>query len=68
MPILQWLDRDKTLTVAQNTPYRMLNEVKEYSYGDPQTQNMIVQGDNLEGLKALLPLKVRKFRVKVRLP
>jgi adenine-specific DNA-methyltransferase len=55
MPILQWLDRDKTLTVVQNIPYRMLSELKEYSYGDPQTQNMIVQGDNLEALKALLP-------------
>ena len=55
MPILQWLNREDTLKVSKNTPYRMLTEEKTYSYGNPQTQNMIVQGDNLEALKALLP-------------
>ncbi|MCL5271951.1 MAG: site-specific DNA-methyltransferase [Gammaproteobacteria bacterium] len=54
MPILHWLDRDKSLAVSKNVPYRLLEEDKQYSYGD-NTTNMIIQGDNLEALKALLP-------------
>lgn len=55
MPILDWLGRDEALKVANNTPYRLLEEVPDLGYGDKNTENMIVQGDNLEALKALLP-------------
>ncbi len=55
MPILDWLGRDEALKMANNTPYRLLKEVPELGYGDKNTENMIVQGDNLEALKALLP-------------
>ncbi len=55
MPILNWLGRDKALKTAAKTPYRLLEEVPELGYGDKNTENMIVQGDNLEALKALLP-------------
>lgn len=55
MPILNWLGRDEALKTAAKTPYRLLEEVPELGYGDKNTDNMIVQGDNLEALKALLP-------------
>lgn len=55
MPILDWLGRDEALKVANNTPYRLLEEVPELGYGDKNTENMVVQGDNLDALKALLP-------------
>lgn len=55
MPILNWLGRDETLKTANKTPYRLLEEVPELGYGDKTKENMIVQGDNLEALKALLP-------------
>lgn len=55
MPILNWLGRDEALKTANKTPYRLLEEVPELGYGDKNTANMIVQGDNLEALKALLP-------------
>ena len=55
MPILNWLGRDEALKTAAKTPYRLLEEVPELGYGDKSTDNMIVQGDNLEALKALLP-------------
>lgn len=55
MPILNWLGRDEALKTATNTPYRLLEEVPELGYGDKTKENMIVQGDNLEALKALLP-------------
>lgn len=54
MPILQWLNRDDTLTFSRKVPFRLLEENKLLSYGD-NSDNMIIQGDNLEALKALLP-------------
>ncbi|MDX8129995.1 site-specific DNA-methyltransferase [Methylomonas sp. OY6] len=33
----------------------MLEEVPALSYGDPDNRNMLIQGDNLEALKALIP-------------
>ena len=55
MPILHWLDREDTLKVARETPYRLLEEDRYLSFGDAESQNLIVQGDNLAALKALLP-------------
>lgn len=55
MPILHWLNRDESLTVADKTPYRVLEEVPSLSRGEEGTQNMLVQGDNLDALKSLLP-------------
>jgi adenine-specific DNA-methyltransferase len=62
MPILQWLNRDKTIHAAQHVPYRLLKEEPEFSYGDPSTQNMLIQGDNLDALKALLPYYAGKVK------
>lgn len=55
MPILQWLNREDTLKVARQTPYRLIEKDKEHCYGDQSTGNMVIQGDNLDALKALLP-------------
>ena len=55
MPTLQWLTRDKDVRAAYQVPYRLLEEAPELGYGDRNTGNMLIQGDNLEALKALLP-------------
>lgn len=55
MPILNWLTRDEDIQATKSVPYRLLEEVPELSYGDKDTGNMLIQGDNLEALKALLP-------------
>lgn len=55
MPLLHWLNRDKDIMAAESVPYRLLEQVDELSYGDPSNPNMLIQGDNLEALKALLP-------------
>ena len=55
MPTLHWLTKEQDLEAATNTEYRLLVEEEAYSYGDPDSNNLIVQGDNLEALKALLP-------------
>lgn len=55
MPILTWLTRDEDLTAARRAPYRLLEEDGALGRGDPDAGNMLIQGDNLEALKALLP-------------
>lgn len=55
MPILNWLTRDEDIRTAQSVPYRLLEEVPVLSAGDGGAGNMLIQGDNLEALKALLP-------------
>lgn len=55
MPTLQWLTREQDIRAAEPVPYRLLEEVPDLGHGDPATGNMLIQGDNLEALKALLP-------------
>ena len=55
MPTLRWLTRDDDVRAAEKVSYRLLEEVPELSYGARDSGNMLVQGDNLEALKALLP-------------
>lgn len=55
MPTLTWLTRDRDLKSSQHAPYRLLEAVPELSAGDADSGNMLIQGDNLDALKALLP-------------
>ncbi|MCL7466233.1 site-specific DNA-methyltransferase [Phaeovulum sp. NW3] len=55
MPTLRWLTRDDDVRAAEKVPYRLLEEVEGLGYGDREAGNMLIQGDNLEALKALLP-------------
>ena len=55
MPTLNWLTRDADIHAAARVPYRLLEEAPDLSTGDPDADNMLIQGDNLEALKALLP-------------
>jgi adenine-specific DNA-methyltransferase len=62
MPLLHWLTRDVDIHTATHTPYRLLEHVAEHSHGEPDTGNMLVQGDNLDALKALLPYYAGKVK------
>jgi len=55
MPTLTWLTREQDIKIGQHTPFRLLETVPELSAGDPRTQNMLIHGDNLDALKAILP-------------
>ena len=55
MPTLSWLTRDKDVKRADAVAYRLLERDATLSVGDVATRNMLVQGDNLEALKSLLP-------------
>ena len=56
MPTLDWLNKGSALQTARQTPYRLLEHDPALSYGDTDTGNLLIQGDNLEALKALVPL------------
>lgn len=55
MPTLHWLTREVDLQTITRAPYRLLEQASDLSTGDLDTGNMLIQGDNLEALKALLP-------------
>ena len=67
MPILHWLNKDQAVTAAQKSTYRLLEEVPELSYGDADNENLLIQGDNLEALKALIPFYVGGYFVEAQL-
>lgn len=62
MPILNWLTREEDVRAANRVPFRMLEEVPEHSSGDGDTGNMLIQGDNLDALKALLPFYAGRIK------
>ncbi|MCF8560247.1 site-specific DNA-methyltransferase [Micrococcus yunnanensis] len=60
MPELTWVGKDKVITHHLDVPLRVLD--RKYSFDevgqsetDNDSPNMIIHGDNLEALKALLP-------------
>ena len=52
MPTLNWIGKDKVVNHHQDVPFRVLDH--KYNYG-AASENMIIKGDNLDALKALLP-------------
>ena len=62
MPLLHWLTRDEGINAAARAPYCLLDEVASLSHGDRDAGNMLIQGDNLAALKALLPYYAGKVK------
>ena len=54
MPTLDWRNRDEATKAAAGTPLHILREVPEMGVGGA-SDNLLVHGDNLAALKALLP-------------
>ncbi len=55
MPTLDWIGKQAVVNHHHTVPFRLLKDVPDLSVGDPGSGNLIVQGDNLLALKALLP-------------
>ncbi len=55
MPTLNWIGKDAVINHHREVPFRLLKCRADLSVGDPDSGNLLVQGDNLEALKALLP-------------
>ena len=57
MPTLNWIGKDKVVNHHLDVPFRTLE--KQYTFapnGGDNDGNMIIHGDNLDALKALLPM------------
>ena len=55
MPTLDWIGKQAVVNHHNEVPFHLLKEVPELSVGDPGSGNLLVEGDNLQALKALLP-------------
>ncbi|UOG90544.1 MAG: site-specific DNA-methyltransferase [Candidatus Thiothrix sulfatifontis] len=55
MPTLNWIGKQAVASHHKEVPFRLVEPVPELSAGDVESGNLIVQGDNLLALKALLP-------------
>ena len=55
MPELNWIGKRQVVNHAEEVPFRLLRKTPESSEGAADSGNMILHGDNLEALKALLP-------------
>lgn len=55
MPTLDWIGKRAVLNHHNEVPFHLLKEVPELSVGGSGSGNLLVEGDNLLALKALLP-------------
>ncbi len=62
MPVLDWIGKKAVVNHHREVPYRLIHCDGELSAGDPDSGNLLVQGDNLEALKALLPYYAGKVK------
>jgi adenine-specific DNA-methyltransferase len=54
MPTLDWIGKQAVLNHHKEVPYHLLKCDVKRSVGNPGSGNLLVQGDNLLALKALL--------------
>ncbi|HUT21869.1 MAG TPA: site-specific DNA-methyltransferase [Candidatus Bipolaricaulota bacterium] len=59
MPTLNWIGKDAVINHDKEVPFRLLKKVKSASVGN--SQNLILHGDNLHALKALMPYYTGKI-------
>ncbi len=52
MPFLDWVNKNQAKETSRDVPYHLLHQ--EQTYGDA-ADNLLIQGDNLLALKALIP-------------
>lgn len=62
MPTLNWIGREAVINHPNEIPYRLLRCNGELSVGDSGNGNLLVEGDSLEALKALLPYYAGQVR------
>ena len=55
MPTLEWTGKKAVINHHREVPYHLLRCDEKLSAGDPESGNLLVEGDNLLALKALLP-------------
>ena len=62
MPTLDWIGKKAVVNHHREVPFHILKEDERLSYGKKDSGNLIVEGDNLVALKALLPYYAGKVK------
>jgi adenine-specific DNA-methyltransferase len=62
MPTLNWIGKEVVVDHHRHIPTRLLKCDPKLLFGDPDAENLLVDGDNLEALKALFS----RYRGKVK--
>ncbi len=62
MPTLDWIGKNAVIDHHRKVPYHLLRCDPKISVGDVDAGNLLVQGDNLLALKALLPYYAGKVK------
>lgn len=62
MPTLHWIGKESVVKHHDEVPFRLLEPIPKLSWGPGDSGNLIVQGDNLHALKALLPRYVGQVK------
>jgi site-specific DNA-methyltransferase (adenine-specific)/adenine-specific DNA-methyltransferase len=62
MPSLDWIGKKAVLNHHKEVPFHLLRCDSDLSVGEPDSGNLLVQGDNLLALKALLPYYAGQVR------
>jgi adenine-specific DNA-methyltransferase len=62
MPTLDWIGKNAVRGHHRTVLYHLLKCDKELSVGDPGSGNLLIEGDNLLALKALLPYYAGKVK------
>ena len=62
MPFLDWVNKNQAVQTSDNVPYHLLQHQQSYGDANVANGNLIIQGDNLQALKALLPFYTSKVK------
>lgn len=63
MPFVDWVNKNQAKETTHNIPVHLLQQ--EAAYGDtsgPHSDNLLIQGDNLLALKALMPVYAGRIK------
>ncbi|MCC7430021.1 site-specific DNA-methyltransferase, partial [bacterium] len=55
MPTLNWIGKETVVGHHKEVPFKLLEKDENLSVGDSESGNFLIEGDNLEALKSLLP-------------
>jgi len=61
MPTLNWIGKEAVANHDKEVPFRLLKKIQSASFGN-SSQNLIIHGDNLEALKAIMPFYANKIK------
>ena len=60
MPALNWIGKEQVINHHKEVPFKLVKKIDDISIG--KSTNMLIEGDNLEALKAILPFYYGKIK------